>query len=54
MIDEDWIAPPPDFPIDRVLTALAAQAGRPARVVHPAHDGHLYGGPSDPADRVGQ
>jgi DNA-binding transcriptional LysR family regulator len=33
VIGEDWIAPPADFPIDRVLTVLAAQAGAPARVV---------------------
>ena len=33
VIDEDWIAPPPDFPIDRVLTAIAARAGSPVRVV---------------------
>jgi DNA-binding transcriptional LysR family regulator len=33
VIDEDWIAPPPEYPIDRVLTALAARAGSPVRVV---------------------
>jgi hypothetical protein len=22
VIDEEWIAPPPEFPIDRVLTAM--------------------------------
>lgn len=33
VIDEDWIAPPPDFPIDRVLSAIAARAGGPVRVV---------------------
>jgi DNA-binding transcriptional LysR family regulator len=33
VIDEDWIAPPPEFPIDRVLTAIAARAGSPVRVV---------------------
>jgi DNA-binding transcriptional LysR family regulator len=33
VIGEDWIAPPPDFPIDRVLTAVAARAGSPVRVV---------------------
>jgi DNA-binding transcriptional LysR family regulator len=33
VIDEDWIAPPAEFPIDRVLTAIAARAGSPVRVV---------------------
>lgn len=33
VIGEDWIAPPADFPIDRVLTAIAARAGSPVRVV---------------------
>jgi DNA-binding transcriptional LysR family regulator len=33
VIGEDWIAPPPEFPIDRVLTAIAARAGSPVRVV---------------------
>ncbi|WP_116453180.1 LysR family transcriptional regulator [Blastococcus litoris] len=33
VIDEDWIAPPAGFPIDRVLTAVAAQARSPVRVV---------------------
>jgi len=33
VIGEDWIAPPPDYPIDRVLTAVAARAGSPVRVV---------------------
>lgn len=33
VIGEDWIVPPPDFPIDRVLTAVAARAGMPVRVV---------------------
>jgi DNA-binding transcriptional LysR family regulator len=33
VIDEDWIVPPAGFPIDRVLTAIAARAGRPVRVV---------------------
>jgi DNA-binding transcriptional LysR family regulator len=33
VIDEDWIVPPPEFPIDRVLTAIAARAGSPVRVV---------------------
>jgi DNA-binding transcriptional LysR family regulator len=33
VIGEDWIAPPPGFPIDRVLSAMALQAGSPFRVV---------------------
>jgi DNA-binding transcriptional LysR family regulator len=33
VIGEDWIAPPEDFPIDRVLSAIAARAGAPVRVV---------------------
>ncbi len=33
VIGEDWIAPPPDFPIDRVLSAIAARAEAPVRVV---------------------
>jgi DNA-binding transcriptional LysR family regulator len=33
VIAEDWIAPPLDFPIDRVLSAIAARAGAPVRVV---------------------
>jgi DNA-binding transcriptional LysR family regulator len=33
VIGENWIAPPPEFPIDRVLTAIAARAGSPVRVV---------------------
>lgn len=33
VIGEDWIVPPPDYPIERVLTAIAARAGAPARVV---------------------
>ncbi|MDT0277180.1 LysR family transcriptional regulator [Blastococcus goldschmidtiae] len=33
VIDEDWIVPPAEFPIDRVLTAVAAQARSPVRVV---------------------
>lgn len=33
VINDDWIAPPEGFPIDRVLTAIAAHAGSPARVV---------------------
>ena len=33
VITDDWIAPPEGYPIDRVLTAIAAQAGSPVRVV---------------------
>jgi DNA-binding transcriptional LysR family regulator len=33
VIGEDWIAPPPEFPIERVLSAIAARAGGPVRVV---------------------
>ncbi|CAA9234674.1 MAG: Transcriptional regulator, LysR family [uncultured Blastococcus sp.] len=33
VIDEDWIVPPAEFPLGRVLTAIAASAGRPVRVV---------------------
>ncbi len=33
VIGEDWIAPPSDFPIDRALTAIAARAGAPVRIV---------------------
>lgn len=33
VIDEDWIAPPEGFPIDRVLTALAGQTGATPRVL---------------------
>lgn len=33
VIGEDWITPPTGYPIDRVLSAIAAQAGSPARVV---------------------
>ncbi|MCW2804535.1 MAG: DNA-binding transcriptional regulator, LysR family [Propionibacteriaceae bacterium] len=33
VISENWIAPPEDFPIDRVLTAIAVRAGSPVRVV---------------------
>ena len=34
VIDEPWISAPANFPLDRVLNALAAQVGRPARIVH--------------------
>lgn len=33
VIGEDWVVPPPDYPIERVLTAVAARAGMPVRVV---------------------
>lgn len=33
LADADWIGVPEDFPLDRVLQALAALAGRPANVV---------------------
>ncbi|MGY2129022.1 LysR family transcriptional regulator [Blastococcus sp. SYSU DS0617] len=33
VIDQDWIVPPAEFPIDRVLTAVAAHARSPVRVV---------------------
>lgn len=33
LVDEDWIVPPPEYPIDRVLTAVAARSGLPVRVV---------------------
>jgi DNA-binding transcriptional LysR family regulator len=33
VIGEEWITPPTGYPIDRVLSAIAAQAGSPARVV---------------------
>jgi len=33
VIGEDWITPPSGYPIDRVLSAIAASAGSPARVV---------------------
>lgn len=33
LVGEDWIVPPPDYPIDRVLTAVAARSGLPVRVV---------------------
>ena len=34
VIHEDWIGVPVDFPLDRVLQAMSAQVGAPARVVH--------------------
>lgn len=33
VISENWIAPPAEFPIDRVLSAIGARAGAPVRVV---------------------
>ncbi len=33
LVGEGWIVPPPDYPIDRVLTAIAARSGLPVRVV---------------------
>ena len=34
VIGEDWIGVPVDYPIDRVLAAMAVGAGTPARVIH--------------------
>jgi DNA-binding transcriptional LysR family regulator len=34
VIHEDWVGVPLDFPLDRVLQAMSAQAGVAARVVH--------------------
>lgn len=33
VIDEPWIAVPEEFPLDRVLRALAMQAGRPPKII---------------------
>jgi len=33
LIGEPWIAPPPEFPIEQAVRALAARSGAPARVV---------------------
>lgn len=33
LIGEPWIAPPPEFPIEQALRALAARSGAPARIV---------------------
>jgi DNA-binding transcriptional LysR family regulator len=33
LLGEPWIAPPPEFPIEQAVRALAARAGAPARVV---------------------
>jgi DNA-binding transcriptional LysR family regulator len=33
LVGEDWIVPPPEYPIHRVLTAVAARSGLPVRVV---------------------
>ena len=32
LVGESWIVPPPEYPIDRVLTAVAARSGLPVRV----------------------
>jgi DNA-binding transcriptional LysR family regulator len=34
VIGEPWIGVPVDFPLDRVLAAMAVRAGVPARVIH--------------------
>ena len=34
VIHENWIGVPPEYPLDRVLTAMAVQAGIPPKVVH--------------------
>jgi DNA-binding transcriptional LysR family regulator len=34
VIGEDWIGVPPDYPLDRVLMAMAVRAGAAPRVVH--------------------
>ena len=34
VIHENWIGVPAEYPLDRVLTAMAVQAGTPPRVVH--------------------
>ena len=33
LVGESWIAPPPDFPIEQAVRALAARAGAPARII---------------------
>lgn len=33
VIDEPWIGVPADYPLDRVLSAVAMQAGRPAKII---------------------
>ncbi|QDP94840.1 LysR family transcriptional regulator [Microlunatus elymi] len=33
VIDDPWIGVPPDFPLDRVLSAVAMQAGRSAKII---------------------
>jgi DNA-binding transcriptional LysR family regulator len=33
LVGESWIAPPPEFPIEQAVRALAARAGSPARIV---------------------
>jgi DNA-binding transcriptional LysR family regulator len=34
VIGEDWVGVPPDYPLDRVLAAMAVRAATPARVIH--------------------
>lgn len=34
VIDEPWIGVPADFPLDRVLSAVAMQAGRSAKIIY--------------------
>jgi DNA-binding transcriptional LysR family regulator len=34
VIDDDWVSVPSEYPLDRVLTAMAVRAGRHPRVVH--------------------
>ncbi len=33
LVGENWIAPPPEFPIEQAVRALAARSGAPARIV---------------------
>ncbi|HEY9291034.1 MAG TPA: LysR family transcriptional regulator [Microlunatus sp.] len=33
VIDEPWVGVPQDYPLDRVLSAVAMQAGRPAKII---------------------
>ncbi len=33
LVGEPWIAPPPEYPIEQAVRALAARAGAPARIV---------------------
>jgi DNA-binding transcriptional LysR family regulator len=34
VIRDDWIGVPVDYPLDRVLAAMAVRAGIPARIIH--------------------